>query len=353
MNNYARLFIVSVSLLLLGILLYIAKPFLSKVFVFLGKIILPFLIALLISYVLYPIVKFLVERLNMHRTSAIFVLFLFFGSLLAMLIYYGTPVFIMEIEELMAQLPDLLIFYESMSRSFYQSLSFLPESLHPPLDSLMFNLERKVEGWLEQSLERFFSFFNHFFRLLMLPVLVFYMLKDEERVRQFGYRLIPTPYKKVLQRLFDDIHEAFGAYIRGQFLLSSFITLLSLVLFKIIDLKYAFLLSVFMGVMNIIPYFGPIIGTIPAVFIAMASSWQLVIYVILIAIVVQIIESSLLSPYIMGKTANLHPIVIILLLLISSEIGGILAMLLAIPLAMVLRAAVLSLLRQKGECIDN
>jgi len=353
MTNYGSFFLITIASLLLVSFIYVAWPIFQIGLSFFGKVFVPFLISLLISYLLHPIIKVLTERLNMHRTSAIVVVFILLISVVATIIYHGLPVLVLELQDLLEQLPELVLLYEAMSRSLYESISFLPEALHIPIDSIMLNVEQSVEGFIDRLVDRALSLFDDFIRYLMIPVLVFYMLKDERTLRDYFYHFVPDRYEKFLRHLFEDVHEAFGHYVRAQLLLSFFITVLSLLLFQLIGLKYAFVLSVFMGVMNIIPYFGPIIGTIPAATIALATSWQLVFYVIVIAIVVQLIESSLLSPYIMGKTANLHPIVIILILLVSSEIGGIIAMLLAIPLVMVVRAAIVSILRQKEECVDN
>src|SRR5690606_13877623 len=110
-----------------------------------------------------------------------------------------------------------------------------------------------------------------------------------------------------------------------------------LIIFKWIDVPYALLLSILLGLTNIIPYFGPIIGAIPAVIIAYASSPSLAIYVVITIFAVQVIEGNLLSPYIMGKNIKIHPIAIIFVLLLGGELFGILGMILAVPVLAILK----------------
>ena len=351
--NRTTIIILVILTVILLFTLKLISPLYGIIVAFIWRITLPFLLAIIISYLLYPILKKLTDVLNMHKSSAIVVIFIAFFSLVSFIIYKGFPVFFFELQDLSEQLPQLLTLYEQTIYSIYHSTSFLPEAVHEQIDSIIIDIELTLERYVERVMKRLINLFDDFVSFLMIPVLVFYMLKDFDKIRDYTYRFIPKQRKEIMERILIAIHEAFGTYIRGQMLLSLFIFTITFLLFLIIDLKYALVLSIFMGVMNVIPYFGPIIGTVPAIIIAFATSWQLVMYVIVIAFIVQIIESALLSPYIMGKTAKLHPIAIIFILLVSGELGGIVAMIIAIPSIMIIRAIILKVSAQKHQCIDN
>lgn len=351
--NSKTVLLVIIGLLLAVVMVKLTIPFYKVISPYLWRVVFPFIIAIVISYLLYPILTKLTDVLNMHKTSAIVIIFISFFSLLGFFIYKGFPVFFRELQDLSEQLPQLVSLYEQLIHSIYDSTSLLPEAVHEQIHSLIVNLELTLEQYVEALLNRLVHLVDDFISLLMVPVLVFYMLKDYESIRRYIERFLPESRKRLTEQLLIAVHEAFSTYIRGQTILSFFIFTLTFLLFHLIDLKYAFVLSLFMGVMNIIPYFGPIIGTVPAAVVALASSGRLVIYVLMIAIIVQIIESILLSPYIMGKTARLHPIAIIFILLVSSEIGGIIGMIIAIPLIMIIRAIILNIKAQKQQCIDN
>lgn len=336
-NLFTVLAITIVTIITL-LIIKLTLPFSSTVLTFIWKIVMPFLLAMVISYLLYPVLTLCTNVFNMHKTSAISVIFITFFTVLSFVIYYGMPVLFMELEELGEHLPQLMKLYERIMFSIYDSTAFLPEPAQAQIDSLIINVQLTAENYVERLINRLIQSFGNVISLLIIPVLVFYLLKDFDKIKTYFLRLLPNYRKETIERLLEATHEAFGTYIRGQMVLSLFIFTITFLLFQLIGLKYAFVLSLFMGLMNIIPYFGPIIGTVPAVVIALATSWQLVIYVLVIAIIVQIIESALLSPYIMGKTAQLHPIAIIFILLVSSELGGIVAMIIAIPAVMIVRA---------------
>src|SRR5690625_1915641 len=124
----------------------------------------------------------------------------------------------------------------------------------------------------------------------------------------------------------------------------------TLIIYYILQIKYALLLAAFLGLMNIIPYFGPIIGTIPALAIALTMSWKTALFVLITSAVVQILESSFLSPYIMVKSVQIHPIIIICTLLIGAEIGGVIGMIIAIPTVTICKAVFSKILETKQQC---
>src|SRR5690606_18077961 len=108
-----------------------------------------------------------------------------------------------------------------------------------------------------------------------------------------------------------------GDYIRGQLIVCLFVSLTAFLVFNFLNIDYALLLAILMGITNIIPYFGPIIGAVPVIVIAFTTtnSVKLVLFALIGIFVIQIIEGNLLSPYIVGKSVAIHPIAIIFALL--------------------------------------
>jgi len=235
-------------------------------------------------------------------------------------------------------LPEFIANYEQMVHQLHTTTQFLPVAVGEQIESLITNVELFVQTYVEKITYQLIHLVDDIIIVLLIPVLVFYMLKDFPTLRANLYEIVPERHEESTRRILTAIHEAFGTYLRGQVVLSTFIFGLTYFLFYLIKMKYNFILALFMGMMNVIPYFGPIIGTIPAAAVAFTISPDKVVFVILISIIVQIIESALLSPYIMGKTAKLHPMMIIFILLVSAELGGIVLMVIAIPLVMIIKA---------------
>lgn len=126
------------------------------------------------------------------------------------------------------------------------------------------------------------------------------------------------------EKILTAIDKSLGSYLRGQITISSIVALITFLMYYTFELKYALLLAIIMGLMNVIPYFGPIIGSVPAILIALTTSWHLALIILITNIMIQIIENTFLSPYIMGKSVQIHPVFIIFLLMIGAELGGLL-----------------------------
>lgn len=342
------LFILLSLFLLLTVKLF---PLYKLILLFIGKLILPFVLSGFISYLLYPIVlKLTSYRLN--RISAIVIIYaLFFGGI-GCAVYYGFPLFVKQVEELSEQLPGIMLKYEEIMYGMYESTAFLPEIVHDKLDDLIIKLEGKLENSLAALLMHLTKGVDVIIILTIIPVLVFYFLKDFDVIKQTIVKKLPNKIARNIHIVLGAIDVSLGRYIRGQFLICLVIIFLTLIVYDLLQLKYALLLAVFMGIMNIIPYFGPLLGTTPAVLIAMTMSWKIVVIVLVVTVCIQVLEGSLLSPYIMGKSVELHPILIILILFIGAELGGIIGMVLGIPLATIIRSIIRQFSYEKANRID-
>ncbi|MBP2256595.1 AI-2E family transporter [Virgibacillus alimentarius] len=310
-------------------------PFYGTVFSFLWHLFLPFIIACLIAYLLYPVIQ-KIHQYNIPKGLAIlFIYIIFFGGL-AGIIYSVYPAVIHELKDLNKHLPHLIQMYEDLIYQLYESTSFLPETVHNKLDNLIIKLETSLENLLEKLLGGVTKIFDLIVFLTVIPVLVFYILKDYNQIRNFLKNFIPKKYRNQSNKVLHAINQNLGNYIRGQLLVSSFVSLATLIAFHLLNIKYALLLAIIMGLTNIIPYFGPIIGAIPAVAITLTMSGKLIILVLLAIFVIQLIESNLLSPYIVGKSINIHPIAIIFALLLGGQLSGVIGMILAVPILTIL-----------------
>ncbi len=314
-----------------------------------GKILTPFIIAAFISYLLHPVVLKL-NQFNISKGFAVIIIYLLFFSLMTILFYKSFPVFVQQLQDLSEQLPESMILYENIIYSIYDSTSFLPEIVHDKMDELISRIELSVEKQIENILERAANLFDFIITITIIPVLVFYFLKDFTQMKNSLYNLVQEKHSQRIDTILKAMDESLGGYIRGQLIISSAIMFVTYVIYHTFQLKYALVLAVIMGLMNVIPYFGPIIGTVPAVAVAMTSSWKLVIVVLVTTLIVQTLENSFLSPYIMGKSVQIHPVFIILTLLIGAEIGGIIGMIVAVPLITMVKAIIVQIYLNKQHC---
>ncbi len=322
-----------ISILILIFIYLIIKffPFYSIIIVFIGKMLLPFIIAAFISYLLHPIVDYLTTGLRINRAISVLIIFLAFFILFFIIGYLTLPILTRQLIELNDQLPHLFYIYEQFIYSIYDSTAFLPEVVHDKITEFINKLETLLDGKTTKWLDKLTNIFDFIVILTIIPVLVFYFLKDFTIIKNSLQMLLTKNNYAKAELIMSAVDDSLGKYIRGQILISTTITFITLISYHLLHLKYALVLAMFAGVMNIVPYFGPLIGLLPALLLSITISWKTTIFVIITTMVVQILEGSFLSPYIMGKSVQIHPILIILSLLVGVEIGGIIGMIVAIP----------------------
>lgn len=311
-------------------------PYYEAFFSFLWKLFIPFLIAALIAYLLHPLVEKLHEW-NIHRGLAILLIYLIFFGGVGYLFYKGYPAIVHQVRDLNENLPEFIRMYESWIYQVYSYTSFLPETVHDKIDQLIATLETSLDNLLGRLALGFTRIFDMILIITVIPVLVFYFIKDYVKIESFFMWFIPNKYKDEAAELLREVDKGLGGYIRGQLIVSLFVSIACLIIFKLLDVNYALLLAIVMGVTNIIPYFGPIIGAIPVVMISYTIGGNTVIFVIIAIFVIQVIEGNLLSPYIMGKTVKIHPVAIIFVLLLGGQLFGVWGMILAVPTLTILK----------------
>lgn len=167
--------------------------------------------------------------------------------------------------------------------------------------------------------------------LVIIPFVLFYMLKEGEKAPNQALRLLPEKQRKEGQRILKDMDTALSSYIQGQIMVSICVGVLIYIGYLIIGIEYSLVLGLIAMFTNVIPFLGPWIGTAPAVVVALFHSPLMALLVIIVVLVVQQFESSFISPQIMGRKLSIHPLTIVLLLLVASKFAGFLGLLLAVP----------------------
>lgn len=312
-------------------LLFQMGPYLSVIWQFVVTVSLPFMISLIIAYLLHPLVDALM-KFRLNRTASILLVYLVILGGIFLFFWWGTPIFLEQLEELLEQLPvmeeQLFIYLLWLD----EHLEHLPRGLHQGIEKVIDKLELGLSNYVEDVFLDLSMRLNSLFILLIVPFLVFYLLQDVELIAKVIHLLTPKGKRKALYRLWQDIDTALGEYIRGQIMVSILVGFLALIGYSLIGLPYPLFLASIVAVTNLIPYFGPFFGAVPALFIALVTKPTLLFWVMIINIAIQVLEGNLLSPYIVGKRLAIHPIFIILVLLVGAELGGVLGLVLAVPI---------------------
>lgn len=303
-------------------------------------ILLPFIIAGFITYLLHPIVERLHQK-GLHRGMAIFLIyFLFFGGL-GLSLYKGIPMFISQLKDLSESAPILTEQYRGWIDALQAHTAEWPDGIQGRMNDGIDAFEKKLDTVLALLVNYMLNFLNSAIVIMMIPFIAFYMLKDIKRIKRLIWYITPKSWRRKGALFLRDVNESLGSYIRGQLLVCIIIGGASALAFWLVHLKYPLLLGFIIGVTDLIPYFGPFIGAVPAVIIAATVSVKLVIMIIIIIFVLQFLEGNILSPYIVGKTLHMHPLLIMLAITAGGEIGGLTGLLLAVPVLVIIKVAVI------------
>ncbi len=298
----------------------------------------PFMIAAFITYLLHPIVEKLHEN-NLPRWFSILIIYLLFFGGIGLAFYKGIPAFVVQLRDLVENAPYLTNQYREWMDSVQKQTSTWPAGVQNMIDEGIGAVERKLEGLLEKVLAFLMGILNSVVIIALIPFIVFYFLKDIDTIKKAAWYLTPRKWRENGVRFLRDVDKSLGGYIRGQLLVCTIVGAASSLIFWLIGMKYPLLLGTIIGITNIIPYFGPIIGMIPALVIAATISMKMVFILFIILLVLQFLEGNLLSPYIVGKSLRMHPLIIMGALLAGGEIAGIAGLIFAVHVVAVLKVS--------------
>ncbi|HZG56408.1 AI-2E family transporter [Paenibacillus sp.] len=320
------------ALLSLGVIymLMLIGPVFAGLFAFLKAVLVPFIVALILSYVLNPIVGALHHR-KVPRTVAVLLIYAVFVLAVMVVLMNVIPMFVTQLTELNEHLPEFTMRAQSLIIDLNRN-DFLPESVRMGINNALYEAEQQLAEWTSRAIGRLGSTVGAMFAAFLVPFLAFYMLKDFQVIEKTVLTLVPEKHKRSTVRLVSDIDKALGNYIRGQFIVCVIIGVFAYIGYWLIGVPYPLLLAAIVGLFNIIPYVGPFFGAAPAIVVASTVSLKMVLLVIAVNFACQILEGNVVSPQVVGRSLHMHPMLIIFALLVGGELGGIVGLILAVPL---------------------
>lgn len=172
---------------------------------------------------------------------------------------------------------------------------------------------------------------------MTFPFVLFFLLKDGEQFKNYVLKLTPPKFRKDLHDILDKMNVQVGSYIQGQMFVAFCIGVLLFIGYMIIGLEYALILACIAAVTSVVPYLGPMIAISPAIVIALVDSPVMLLKLAIVWMAVQFLEGHFISPNIMGKTMQIHPLTIIFVLLCAGNLLGLIGVILGIPLYAILK----------------
>ena len=301
----------------------------------------PILIGGILFYLFRPLVNWLHRK--MPRGLAILIIFVLFFALVTCVILIVGPLLQQQILNLAKNTPAIVTEIQSFIENLLEAewLSGLTENAVVSLDDIVSYISDHLYDLLSTistNLLGVVSFLTSFLLIIVIiPFVLYYLLKDGSKFPNYILRFIPSAHREEGRRILSDMDSAVSSYVIGQVLVSICVGVLAYIAYLIIGLDYSLILALIVMVTNVIPYFGPFIGTSPAVIVGLIDSPLTALWVVLAILVIQQVEGNIISPQIMGRRLSVHPLTIILLVLSAGQIAGVLGMILAVPLYAVLK----------------
>lgn len=292
------------------------------------------IISIVIAYTLKPLRNYFCEKLHIsYKKSSLLIILLLLLSFVG-LIYCIVPTMLNESGNFGVMLDSIEEYILSLAARF--KLDRLPI-----FETIYIQIGEKINMILSNTsthlVDNLIDMGENLVTLAIVPITTYYFLADSKLIYNKLLLVLPTDKRVIVKNINKNIDKILSRYILSQLLLCLIIGGLSFILLLILRVKFPLVLSIINAVANIIPYFGPIIGGVPIIFIALTGSVTKGIIAAIGVILIQQVEGNFLAPKITGDSTNMHPIIIIILLVLGDKIGGVIGMVLIVPIAVIIK----------------
>jgi predicted PurR-regulated permease PerM len=325
-------------LLVIFYLLYQLSFVFEPLFAAIGFLFVPVIFAFLFYYLLKPLVELMEKKLP--HTASVAIAFVVF--LLGIFLMIGSLGFFF-INQFDALGEVVMEQYEQYQED---PGNLIPDFLddYIEVEDVENNITERLSdltGWLQENFSALFAQLKEIpTQLILVPFLIFYLLKDGHKFYYNLREIMPYQYRTKFVESAEKVNAVLGTYVKGQLIVALFTGVGMLIVYLIVGLPLAPVLAMFAVVTSIIPFIGPILGVLPAIVIALGEGLWVVVQIIIGTIIVQQIESDLISPNVIGKKLDIHPLTIIILVMLAVTIFGIIGAFVVVPAYAAIRAVV-------------
>ncbi len=300
----------------------------------------PIFIGLIVAWLCDPMVRFL-QRKKIPRFVGCILVYLVLIGIIFMFLYLFLPTFVHQIGDFVATIPDILKDLKVFGNKFFATFEIdgidvkgIQEQIYSSVEKFGIGLTTNLPNTIINITKSIISGGVNFVLGLMIG---FYMLFDFDKINNTVKNSLPESWKDNYQELMTRINTSLRNYVQGVFLVMFLVFITQSIGLTLAGLKAPLLFALFCAVTDIIPYFGPYIGAIPAVLVGFTISPTVGVFCIISIVIVQALENNFYQPLIMGHTMQLHPVIIMISLLIFQHFFGIIGMVVATPVVACLK----------------
>lgn len=346
----SKLMFWSVELLIIATLILVSSKIdfvFQPIGTFFTTLFAPILIAGFLYYLLNPLVNLLM-KMGVKRLAAIALIFILLIGIIVLIFMSIIPNLVEQLVSLARNIPGFISNMQTWLQELANNASRFPLFKELDVDKYISNLDVSAGSIIQQSLTGVTNGLGSVIGkittivllLVTVPFILFYMLKDGEKLVPNIERLFPEKQRENIKGLLQQLNKTLSDYISGQAIECLFVGTFTFLGYLLIGVDYAFLFGVIAGLTNLIPYLGPYLGLAPALIYTFFDSPTRALLCIVVVIIVQQIDGNVIYPNVIGKSLNIHPLTIILILLVAGNLSGILGVFLGVPVYAILRTLV-------------
>jgi len=320
----------------------------SPLYIIIKTIFIPLLLGGVLYYISEPLQRFMEKKGAPRWASMLTIILLLAGIVTGILLMIGNPIS-QQVNNLVENAPNIEDKIMDAANFVLENRENLPPQVGEFVDSISSSIQNIMMTGSKYIVNIVSGTVSATFTLILVPFFFIYMLKDHEKFAPNIYNLFAGERRTWVKDTLADIDNVLRNYVQGQVLISLILATMMYFGYVIIELEYALLLALFAFFMNMIPFIGPWISLAPALVIAVIQDPILIVWVAVITLVAQQIESNLITPNIMGKSLDVHPLTVITIVLAAGNIGGFLFIIIAIPTYAVIKAIVKNIYEERKK----
>ncbi|NMP16721.1 AI-2E family transporter [Thalassotalea sp. Y01] len=312
------------------------------VLTFFGNLLMPIIVSVALAFLLEPSVRGLGNFGLSRNKSVVMVMLAFTGVSLATMLGL-MPLLWQQTSNLVAEVPDMLVkgneFLVTLPQKYPDIIK--TEQIDGIINTIRSEIVLIGQTILQASLNSISDVVALIIYLILVPIMVFFFLKDKKTMMESAKRFLPKE-SRLTSQVGKEMHQQIHNYIRGKVVEIMIIGFLSMITFWLLDLRYAILLGALVGLSVLVPYVGATVVTIPVVLVGLFQ-WGATPefgYVMLAYAIIQIFDGNILVPLLFSEAVNLHPVAIIIAVIIFGGLWGFWGVFFAIPLATLVKAVI-------------
>ena len=295
--------------------------------------------SLVIAYLLNPLVMFLERKGLKNRIVSVLLIYIVVIGIIIIFAFLIIPRSGREIKTFVKNMPVYMErvtnFTDSVSNSYKRvtgDIPFISENLKKTLGNSIAGFETIFTNWIKSFLNLLYNMFSKVVALVLTPILTLYFLVDKEKFIDKFFSLMPERHLEDIKGLFSEIDDSLSKFVRGRLIMAIYVGISITIVLLILGVDFAIPIGFITGFADIIPYIGPFLGLVPAVFFAILESPGKAMWVIILFLLIQWSENNIIAPKAIGESTGLHPLVVLLAIIIGGGMFGVLGMIFSVPL---------------------